>query len=220
MSAAILGNWSMFGVLAIAVLARAFEGFGRRAMAMGPVAGAGAAMFIVSSVAMNAWKLYPNEAQYLDAQLFLWRYGLFADATIYLSLYVWLFRGSARVFWPAIGAAVVLHLVAVSGDLASVGVKQIAEFAQIALIAVLCAACFWRVQKNDLIGILMWGTLALNEVFSAFWVANCQFLRFGIREAGSSCEQVYGLDITQATFIPAILFWAYLMFRWFQPKAR
>lgn len=214
MSAAILGNWSMFGVLAIAVVARAFEGLGQRAMAMGPVALLGAGMFIVSSILMNAWM----ESDDLPTQLYLWRYGILIDALLYLAIYLLIGRPRFYVFLGAFLVIVLLHLVMISpGDVAA---KQIAEACQMVVIAAICVLCFRRVRPDDLIGLLFWGVLALNEIVAALFYIDCQFAHglFGTREAGSACVQVYGFDPTAVAMWLGAALCAWLLFRWFTPR--
>lgn len=188
---------------------------GRRTARMGTPAIAAAVMFVASTLLMTAWeRVDPTD---LEAQIFAWHYGLFADALLYLMVLAFIL-GTNRAFIAAAGALIVLvHLVAINTDTAA---QQLAEVGMMCIIAGLSACCFFRVRREDLIGLLLWALLAVSEVIATAHVVDCQILHgmWGIREAGSACEQIYGLDVPKFSLAVGALVQIWIFFRWHWPR--
>lgn len=180
---------------------------GKKTLSMGPVAFTGAAMFVLSTLAMNAWRWGDG----LEQQLALWRGGLLLDAVLYALVLLGTFRAKPPV--------------AVGGTIAALGFfylaghaehSQIWEVLQVTAIAAMATICFASVARSNLIGRLMWGILMIGEVTAIFQTADCQLLHgmFGTRAEGSACEQVYGTDLSLLPLGIIFAFWSYILWRW------
>ncbi len=181
---------------------------GQRLAAMRPKAIAGAVMFVVSSIAMNAWMSFDG----LEAQLAAWRAGLILDAALYLFVLVAIFG-----VWWCVGL-----LIAAAGSVFYLLFwdvnPQFSEALYLLLIAGMAAACYALVPASDLIGRLLWGVLAIGEAAALASYVDCQFLhgRYGEERAeGSACAQVYGIDISMLSYGLVALAWLYILRRWF-----
>lgn len=201
---------------------------GKRALAMGPPALAGVALFVISVLCMNFWSLFivPDtepesvKAQALETMVAVYQVGLLIDSFFYV-FFMYLFF-HIRPEWTAVFLfmAVWFFCMATLSDMRADA--KVWELFQIWVIATMALFCLWSLEEADRMGRLMWSLLMIAEWTTLISEFDCQILhgRYGVREQGSACEQVYGVNSTWIVLAPILAAWFYILFRWFTSRPK
>lgn len=203
-----------YALVVLVALSEIARRFGKRALAMGPMALLGVAMYVISTAIITSYHHVAG-----DVQVTVWTVSLLAVGLLYLAILTFrITNGEVLALFAAWAMVAFTVAIAVEGDL----LRRAFWVFQYAAIGTSAFVCFLTVKKDDIIALAVWGVLFIAEWVGVAQLVDCQFLH-GIANSpiqeGSACAQVYGWEF--APHLPTILttlMLGWVLFRWLGPR--